>query len=63
MASVKWTKTPVDAKSVSYTDEALKKHWEALHKGDHESFRKIASCRTRGAPFTPITSRKKRRPK
>ncbi len=40
MASVKWTKTPVDAKSVSYTGEALKKHWEALHKGDHESFPK-----------------------
>ncbi|MCE2990874.1 MAG: hypothetical protein ACK5UX_05020 [Burkholderiales bacterium] len=38
----KWTKTPVDSKAVTYPGDALKKNWDALHKGDNEAFPKDA---------------------
>ena len=34
----KWTKFPHDQKSITYAGEALKKNWDALHKGDNEPF-------------------------
>lgn len=34
----KWTKTPVAG--VSYAGDALKKNWDALHKGDNEAWPK-----------------------
>ena len=37
----KWTKTPVAG--VSYAGDALKKNWDALHKGDNEPFPKDAA--------------------
>ena len=40
MATAKWTKTPVDAKALTYAGDALKKHWDALHKGDSEGYPK-----------------------
>jgi len=43
MATTKWTKTPVDSKAVTYAGDALKKHWDALHKGDNEAYPKDAS--------------------
>jgi tetratricopeptide (TPR) repeat protein len=39
----KWTKSPIDAKAVSYEGEALKKHWDMLHKGDNEAYPKDAA--------------------
>jgi len=39
----KWTKTPVDAKAFNYAGDALKKNWDALHKGDNEPYPKEAS--------------------
>jgi tetratricopeptide (TPR) repeat protein len=42
MATTKWTKTPVDGKSVTYAGDALKKAWEGLHKGDNEVYPKGA---------------------
>ncbi len=36
--AAKWTKTPVDAKAITYAGDALKKNWEALHKGDNEAW-------------------------
>jgi tetratricopeptide (TPR) repeat protein len=38
--SRKWTKTPVDGKAINYAGDALKKNWDALHKGDNEAFPK-----------------------
>jgi tetratricopeptide (TPR) repeat protein len=38
----KWTKTPVDAKSITYAGDALKKIWDALHKADNEPYPKSA---------------------
>ena len=40
MATAKWSKTPLDTKAVTYSGEALKKNWDALHKGDNESYPK-----------------------
>jgi tetratricopeptide (TPR) repeat protein len=37
----KWTKTPVDG--VLYAGDALKKNWDALHKGDNEAWPKDAA--------------------
>lgn len=34
----KWTKFPHDQKSITYAGDALKKNWDALHKGDNEPF-------------------------
>ncbi len=34
----KWTKTPVVTKNICYAGDALKKNWDALHKGDIEPF-------------------------
>ena len=38
----KWMKFPHDQKAITYTDDALKKNWDALHKGDNEPFPKDA---------------------
>jgi tetratricopeptide (TPR) repeat protein len=43
MATAKWTKTPADAKAATYAGEALKKNWDALHKGDNEAYPKDPS--------------------
>ena len=43
MATAKWTKTPADAKAATYAGEALKKQWDALHKGDSEDYPKEAA--------------------
>jgi tetratricopeptide (TPR) repeat protein len=40
MKMAKWTKTPVDAKAITYAGDALKKNWDALHKGDNEAYPK-----------------------
>jgi tetratricopeptide (TPR) repeat protein len=39
----KWNKFPHDAKSITYAGDALKKNWDALHKGDNEPFPKDAT--------------------
>ena len=36
----KWMKFPHDQKAITYTGEALKKNWDALHKSDNEPFPK-----------------------
>ncbi len=36
----KWTKAPIETKNITYTGDALKKNWDALHKGDNEPFPK-----------------------
>jgi tetratricopeptide (TPR) repeat protein len=36
----KWSKFPHDQKSITYAGDALKKNWEALHKGDGEPYPK-----------------------
>ncbi|MEP7156976.1 MAG: hypothetical protein ABI905_14450 [Betaproteobacteria bacterium] len=38
----KWTAFPLDQKSITYAGEALKKNWDALHKGDGEVYPKAA---------------------
>jgi tetratricopeptide (TPR) repeat protein len=38
----KWSKFPHDQQAITYTGDALKKHWDALHKGDHEPYPKDA---------------------
>ncbi len=38
----KWHKFPHDQKSITYAGDALKKNWDALHKGDNEPFPKEA---------------------
>ena len=38
----KWNKYPHDQKAITYAGEALKKNWEALHKGDNEPYPKDA---------------------
>jgi tetratricopeptide (TPR) repeat protein len=40
----KWNKYPHDQKVITYTGDALKKNWEALHKGDNEPFPKDAAA-------------------
>lgn len=39
----KWNKFPHDQKAITYTGGALKKNWEALHKGDGEPYPKDAA--------------------
>jgi tetratricopeptide (TPR) repeat protein len=39
----KWNKYPHDAKGITYAGDALKKNWDALHKGDSEPFPKEAA--------------------
>lgn len=39
----KWNKFPHDQKAITYTGDALKKNWEALHKGDGEPYPKVAT--------------------
>lgn len=36
----KWNKYPHDQKAITYAGDALKKHWESLHKGDGEPYPK-----------------------
>jgi tetratricopeptide (TPR) repeat protein len=38
----KWNKFPHDQKAIIYAGDALKKNWDALHKGDNEPFPKDA---------------------
>ena len=38
----KWMKFPHDQKAITYAGDALKKNWDALHKGDNEPFPKDA---------------------
>lgn len=38
----KWSKYPHDQKAITYAGDALKKHWDALHKGDGEAYPKDA---------------------
>ena len=38
----KWMKFPYDQKTITYTGDALKKSWDALHKGDNEPYPKDA---------------------
>lgn len=38
----KWNKFPHDQKAITYAGDALKKNWDALHKGDNEPFPKDA---------------------
>jgi len=38
----KWSKFPHDQKAITYAGDALKKHWDALHKGDGEPYPKEA---------------------
>ena len=38
----KWSKFPHDQKAITYAGDALKKNWEALHKGDGETYPKDA---------------------
>ncbi len=47
----KWTKTPVDAKHITYAGDALKKNWEALHKGDNEPYPKDAALQNAWRAF------------
>ena len=39
----KWNKFPHDQKAITYAGEALKKNWDALHKGDNEPYPKEAA--------------------
>ena len=39
----KWNKFPHDQKAITYAGEALKKNWDALHKGDNEPYPKDAA--------------------
>lgn len=39
----KWNKFPHDAKGITYAGDALKKNWDALHKGDGEPYPKEAA--------------------
>lgn len=39
----KWSKYPHEQKSITYTGDALKKNWDALHKGDGEPYPKEAA--------------------
>jgi len=39
----KWTAFPLDQKTITYAGDALKKNWEALHKGDGEPYPKTAA--------------------
>ena len=39
----KWNKFPHDQKAITYTGDALKKKWDALHKGDGEPYPKDAA--------------------
>ena len=39
----KWNKFPHDQKAITYTGDALKKNWDALHKGDGEPYPKDAA--------------------
>ncbi len=41
----KWNKYPHDQKAITYSADALKKNWDALHKGDRETFPKDAGIR------------------
>ncbi len=36
----KWNKFPHDQKAITYAGDALKKNWDALHKGDNEPYPK-----------------------
>jgi tetratricopeptide (TPR) repeat protein len=36
----KWNKFPHDQKAIAYVGDALKKNWDALHKGDNEPYPK-----------------------
>lgn len=47
----KWTKTPIEAKNISYAGDALKKSWDALHKGDNEPFPKDVSLQNAWRAF------------
>ena len=38
----KWNKFPHDQKAITYAGDALKKNWDALHKGDSEPYPKDA---------------------
>lgn len=38
----KWNRFPHDQKAITYAGEALKKNWDALHKGDGEPYPKDA---------------------
>ena len=38
----KWMKFPHDQKAITYAGDALKKNWDALHKGDNEAYPKDA---------------------
>lgn len=38
----KWAKFPYDQKAILHAGDALKKNWDALHKGDNEPFPKDA---------------------
>ena len=38
----KWSKFPHDQKAITYAGDALKKNWDALHKGDGEAYPKDA---------------------
>jgi tetratricopeptide (TPR) repeat protein len=42
-AKLKWNKFPHDAKAITYAGDALKKNWDALHKGDNEPYPKDAT--------------------
>ena len=39
----KWHKFPHEQKAITYAGEALKKNWDALHKGDNEPYPKDAA--------------------
>lgn len=39
----KWNKFPHDQKAITFAGDALKKNWDALHKGDNEPFPKDAA--------------------
>ena len=39
----KWNKFPHDQKAITYAGDALKKNWDALHKGDNEPYPKDAA--------------------
>ena len=39
----KWMKFPHDQKAITFAGEALKKNWDALHKGDNEPYPKDAA--------------------
>ena len=40
MAKAKWKAFPYPEKSYAYPGEALRKHWDRLHRGDCEAFPK-----------------------